>query len=587
MTQSWSKPKSPEEQTQKPKFWGYTLQFFLIAVLPLTILLLVVAFGSQSLHNDQMRDMVGARDLETVRTASGSIDRELSHLSSTLVILARDLKGKQDFDQLIHTPAEIETIYDGGIALFTRDGQLVQTSSDSLDWIALFQRCAQSSHQLESSPGMPILSNTLTDGHGSEFLLMAILTEDDRVLIAAFTPARLVQSSNPALAESTQISLLILAPQADQAAPQVLFSSGPAAPPKNLADQTWAAQVLAGKSGIQYIHDDNGERLISYAPISTSGWGLVIEEDWEDIAGPYLTTTQTASLVFVPAFLLAVFALWHGFRNIVSPLRKLEQKAASLASGDFDAIQDPVGGIHEIQNLQVQLSQMAIKLRAAQLSLRGYIGSITAGVESERRNLARELHDDTIQSLIALNQRVQIILMHSPEPQKQNLIELRILVQHSIDNLRRLIRGLRPIYLEDLGLSTSLEMLANETAQNNNLPVNFIAVGDELRLDPRIEMSLYRMVQESLNNVAKHANATSVTVRLEHTPNKITLEIKDNGKGFTPPSDPNGFPRQGHFGLLGLRERADLIGADLQISSAPGKGTRVLITLLIDRQAKL
>jgi len=555
----------------------------MIAVLPLTLLLLFVAFGSQSLHQDAMREMVGDRDLETVRTASGSIDRELSHLSSTLAILARDLNGKQNFDQLIHSPAEINVFYDGGIALFTRDGQVVNVSSESLDWNSIFQRSTQAGHPLQSSTTATILSNTFTDGLGAEFLLMSVLTEDERVLIAGFTPAQLVQNANPALAASTQTSLYILAPQTGLSGPQVLFSSGPAAPPKNLTDQDWANLVLAGESGIQYIHDDDGERLIAYAPIPSAGWGLVIEEDWEDIAGPYLTTTQTASLVLVPAFLLAIFAIWHGFRNIVTPLSKLEQQAASLAGGDFDAIQQPVGGIREIQNLQIQLSQMAIKLRAAQVSLRSYIGSITAGVESERRNLARELHDDTIQSLIALNQRVQIILMRSQEPQKQNLIELRDLVQRSIDNLRRLIRGLRPIYLEDFGLSTSLEMLANETAQNNNLAIGFKYTGSEIRLGPPIEMSLYRMVQESLNNVGKHARASSVSVRLEYSADQIRIEIKDDGKGFTPPSDPNGFPHQGHFGLLGLRERADLIGAELKLSSAPGKGTRVLITLPVNR----
>lgn len=581
VTESRSQSNSTEEQNHKPKFWGYTIQFFIIAVLPLTLLLLIVAFGSQSLHRDAMREMVGDRDLETVRTASGSIDRELSHLSSTLSVLARDLNGKQNFDQLIHSPDEINVFYDGGIALFTLDGKVLHASSESLDWNTIFQRCSQSGHITRSSSSKPILSNTLTDGLGSEFLLMSVLTEDERVLIAAFTPARLVENANPALAESNQTSLYILAPQTGLSGPQVLFRSGPAALPKNLTDQDWANLVLAGVSGIQYIHDGDGERLIAYAPIPSAGWGLVIEEDWEDIAGPYLTTTQTASLVLVPAFLLAIFAIWHGFRNIVNPLSKLEQKAASLAGGDFDAIQQPVGGIREIQNLQIQLSQMAIKLRAAQVSLRSYIGSITAGVESERRNLARELHDDTIQSLIALNQRVQIILMRSQEPQKQNLIEVRDLVQRSIDNLRRLIRGLRPIYLEDLGLSTSLEMLANETAQNNNLSVGFKTTGSEIRLDPRIEMSLYRMVQESLNNAAKHARPASVSVRLEYSAAQIKIEIKDDGRGFTPPSDPNGFPRQGHFGLLGLRERADLIGAELKLSSAPGKGTRVLISLPI------
>ena len=129
---------------------------------------------------------------------------------------------------------------------------------------------------------------------------------------------------------------------------------------------------------------------------------------------------------------------------------------------------------------------MADKLKAAQQSLRSYIGAITAGVENERRSLARELHDDTIQALIALNQRIQLILMNSPETQKSALSELQTLVQQSMTNLRRMIRGLRPIYLEDLGLVASLEMLVREMEQtaSNSDRISFSTNGQERRLDP-------------------------------------------------------------------------------------------------------
>jgi signal transduction histidine kinase len=144
-------------------------------------------------------------------------------------------------------------------------------------------------------------------------------------------------------------------------------------------------------------------------------------------------------------------------------------------------------------------------------------------------------------------------------------------------NLRRMIRGLRPIYLEDLGLVASLEMLVREMEQASNLPISFISKGLELRLDPKSEMSIYRMVQESLNNVIHHANATHAWVELEFVENRLIVKIRDDGKGFEVPGNVAEFPEKGHFGLLGLSERADLIHAEFEINSKLGEGTTVII----------
>jgi len=215
-----------------------------------------------------------------------------------------------------------------------------------------------------------------------------------------------------------------------------------------------------------------------------------------------------------------------------------------------------------------------------------HIGAITASVETERRSLARELHDDTIQALIALNQRIQLVSMNASEPQKVSFAEIQELVQQSMSNLRRMIRGLRPIYLEDLGLVASLEMLVREMEQASTLSIDFSAKGAERRLDAQSEMSLYRMVQESLNNVVHHASADHAWVELQFTELGCSIQIRDDGKGFVVPDNPGEFPKRGHFGLLGLHERAELIGAELKIDSKPGNGTTIRIGLSIPAQQK-
>src|SRR5512143_3881349 len=128
----------------------------------------------------------------------------------------------------------------------------------------------------------------------------------------------------------------------------------------------------------------------------------------ETATNPALELTLVAPLVLVPPLVFAVAALWFGARQIVRPLQQLEIKAAALAGGDFESIQEPVGGISEVRHLQNGLVEMSRKVHAAQEGLHDYIGAITAAQEEERMRMARELHDDTIQAVIALKQRVQL-----------------------------------------------------------------------------------------------------------------------------------------------------------------------------------
>jgi signal transduction histidine kinase len=304
------------------------------------------------------------------------------------------------------------------------------------------------------------------------------------------------------------------------------------------------------------------------------------EEAWKTATSPALELTLVAPLVLIPPLLFAIAGLWFVTKQIIQPLQKLETKAAALAWGDFEAIQDSVGGISEVQHLQIELTEMSRKVKAAQEGLHDYIGAITSAQEEERNRLARELHDDTIQAIIALKQRVQLAQKSVKDRSgKQSLKELETLAEQTIENLRRLTRALRPIYLEDLGLVTALEMLTRETSQNNQIVVDFQKTGQERRLSREIELSLYRIAQEALNNVVKHSKAAHADLKIAFDTSEIQIEVIDNGSGFTVPGSPTEFASNGHFGLLGIHERADLIGAKLEIESTLGGGTRLRVTL--------
>jgi signal transduction histidine kinase len=161
----------------------------------------------------------------------------------------------------------------------------------------------------------------------------------------------------------------------------------------------------------------------------------------------------------------------------------------------------------------------------------------------------------------------------------QSFEELEELTEMTIDNLRRVTRALRPIYLEDLGLLAALEMLTQEVTQVTGVEVEFNISGPEQRLASKTELALYRIVQEALSNVARHANASRVSVIVSFTPEAVLLEVVDDGQGFEVPRSPAEFAPGGHYGLLGLFERAELIEADLHIESKTGQGTRVAVKL--------
>ncbi len=304
------------------------------------------------------------------------------------------------------------------------------------------------------------------------------------------------------------------------------------------------------------------------------------EEAWKTATDPALELTLVAPLVLIPPLLFSVAALWFATKQIIQPLQRLESKAAALAWGDFNAIKEPVGGISEVQHLQMELTEMSRKVRAAQEGLRGYIGAITSAQEEERLRLARELHDDTIQSIIAFKQRVQLA-QRSVKDQASihTLSELENLSEQTIQDLRRMTRALRPIYLEDLGLVTALEMLARETSESNPLIVNFQKSGKEQRLSRDVELALYRIAQQALNNVVRHSQAKHADLHIIFGNKEIKLEVSDDGVGFQMPKSPTDFAPSGHYGLLGMHERAELIGARLEVESTQGKGTRLRVVM--------
>jgi signal transduction histidine kinase len=562
--------------------WRGLTQLFVVTILPLTLLLLVIAFGGVKMHQQDMRALVAERDERAIQSSVAALQSELHHRIATISSMAVLSSDNLSFQQILTSTSDLTEDFNGGIAILDPGGQLFANTDNDQFWGWVSQNVQRLTFASATSLD-PVFSDAIQDPiSGQNFVIVSIHAATRNVIVAgAFSPETLARETLSATyPDSTLVTVFLL-----DASRQVLYSSGPLAAETLLPDHPGIAEALNGGSGTTYIKQNNIEHVIAYSPITTTGWALITEEEWEKVISPSLQLTQMAPLVLVPAFILALIAIWFGAKQIVQPLQKLESKAAALAWGDFDTIKEPVGGISEVQHLQQELTEMSRKVQSAQEGLHDYIGAITSAQEEERLRLARELHDDTIQSVIALKQRVQLAQKSvKDQTSRRTLGELETLSEQTIENLRRMTRALRPIYLEDLGLVTALEMLVRETNQNNAVNIGFQKLGDEQRLSREVELALYRMAQEALSNVVRHSQAQHAKLLISFGEQETKLEVSDNGRGFDMPKSPTDFAPKGHFGLLGIRERADLIGARLEIESTLGKGTRLKVVLPKERR---
>jgi len=203
--------------------------------------------------------------------------------------------------------------------------------------------------------------------------------------------------------------------------------------------------------------------------------------------------------------------------------------------------------------------------------------------EDERRRLARELHDETIQELVLLCHRLKDVTAGTygrlPRPAQGRLEEIQTLAEKTIGGLRSVIEDLRPTMLDDIGLASSLRWLVGRLATQDGMQAEVYISGRERRLPPETELTLFRIAQEALSNVLKHANASSVSITLKFVKEKVTMSISDNGQGFELPVTLNHFVREGKFGLMGISERVGFFNGSLKIESAPGRGTVIRVVL--------
>jgi len=218
-----------------------------------------------------------------------------------------------------------------------------------------------------------------------------------------------------------------------------------------------------------------------------------------------------------------------------------------------------------------------------QENLQFFVQQITRVQEEERKRIAQELHDDTIQAMVVHGREIEDLASKLDQLPKDEipdrLEELYEQANFIINGIRRLSQDLRPAALDRLGLVPAVEWIADRTAEYSNIAINVEFIGEERRLPDEVELVLFRITQEALRNVWKHAEATSAEVTVEFEEKAIRITVKDNGKGFEPPDSVADLPRYGMLGLVGMQERVRLLNGTLTFTSKLGEGTTVIAEL--------
>lgn len=274
------------------------------------------------------------------------------------------------------------------------------------------------------------------------------------------------------------------------------------------------------------------------------------------------------------------------------PLTARQQVIGGLVLGRAEATTEEQGptlsefklmlGIAQQLGLSIEVALLYQEAQERESMLGELLHQVVGAQETERQRIARELHDATGQSLtaIALGLRgVEAILASNPSVAVEQVKELRSFSTHALGELRQIIADLRPSQLDDLGLVAALQWYVQEFEKHNSIHTEFVVEGDRSRLPSEYETVLFRISQEALTNIARHANASRVAVRLKVYPAQIDLTVEDNGRGFDPAEVLRGDRPHPGWGLLGVQERSLLLGGRYEIDSAPGRGTRIHVSI--------
>lgn len=296
-------------------------------------------------------------------------------------------------------------------------------------------------------------------------------------------------------------------------------------------------------------------------------------------AEPGSSTFELVGLLLAASVLLSILVNAVILRVALSPLRHLAETAVRVQEGELDA-RAPYSPLADrgLTHLTWTFNGMLDSLAMYRRRLREIAARALNAEESERKRIARELHDETAQTLAALLIRLRLARAATDTEVRDAMFDdVKEEISKALDGVRRFARGLRPPALDELGLVAAVESHARALQEAVGLEIGIDADPISGLLSPETELALYRIIQEALSNALRHADAKTATVTIRRESGRIITVVEDDGRGFSVDEAMAG-PDTG-LGLFGMQERAAYVGGHLEIHSEPGHGTRIEIVV--------
>ncbi|MFQ5858601.1 MAG: cache domain-containing protein [Anaerolineae bacterium] len=361
----------------------------------------------------------------------------------------------------------------------------------------------------------------------------------------------------------------------------------------NFADFPSVQAALRGEEGtVEHLNPlDRHPWLWAYTPVRRTGWAVVVGYPTA-VAYPPVRDTLIRSLLSLLAMVilagLVAFFLSH---QLTKPLNELTQRALGIADGDLEqrASVHGSGELHQLarafnvmsENLATHMSELAAakeEISQKARRLRRLLVRTISLQEEERKRIAADIHDGISQLILGAlyeTEAAKEAIATNPALAQEKLAGAQELLEQTSTEMRQVIYDLRPPLLDDMGIVYALEQYLKSYREATGIQVSLTVSGPESRLPTETEMALYRIAQEALHNICKHAQTNRAAVLLSFSADRVRMAVQDQGVGFDPALVRDG--AREHLGLTGMQERADSVGAHLQIQSTPGQGTAVVL----------
>lgn len=295
-------------------------------------------------------------------------------------------------------------------------------------------------------------------------------------------------------------------------------------------------------------------------------------------------TNEYASFAWAVIVLFALYMAKKGFTEIDAVIVALQKTHDQLESRVAERTAELAEAIDEMRLQITERQRVATALRESEIRLHDLSSHLLTAQETERRRVSLELHDELGQSLAVLKLQLRSIEKELPDDQmiqKEECVGALAFIDQILENVRRLSRDLSPSIIEDLGLTAALRWLTEDFARHSNMVVSPEIPDIDALFSPDAQIMLYRLFQEAFTNIGKHAEATGVTARIEKSEKAVSFLIEDDGHGFDLHQVMDRGPSERSMGLAAMNERARMLGGDLEIHTAVGKGTRISLTVPI------